>query len=151
MAVKMLNPKETETMIDTAAGSCGFPVHTIFHVWEQILKNKGLNKSHLFTLEDKPVECVDYVQEKVFAIDFDEKAVRVGRTLNLIAGDGQTNVLHLNTLDWERWDDKTRDEDWLDIYNEGWKKLKRLRTTKDSNHDFQFDIFDGQPAVCRRY
>jgi ribosomal protein L11 methylase PrmA len=41
------------------------------------------------------------VEEKVFAIDFDEKAVRVARTLNLIAGDGQTNVLHLNTLDYE--------------------------------------------------
>jgi type I restriction enzyme M protein len=148
MAVKMLNPKETETMIDTASGSCGFPVHTIFHVWEQILKRKGLNKSHLFTIDDKPVECIDYVQEKVFAIDFDEKAVRVGRTLNLIAGDGQTNVLHLNTLDWERWDDKTKDEDWLDIYNEGWKKLKRLRTLKDSNHDFMFDILMANPPFA---
>ena len=148
MAVKMLNPKETETMIDTAAGSCGFPVHTIFHVWEQILKRKGLNKSHLFTLEDKPVECTDYVQEKVFAIDFDEKAVHVGRTLNLIAGDGQTNVLHLNTLDWERWDDKTKDEDWLDIYNEGWKKLKRLRIAKESNHNFQFDILMANPPFA---
>src|SRR5690606_19114467 len=145
MCVKMLNPKADETMIDTAAGSCGFPVHTIFHVWEQILKRKGWNKSHLFTLEDKPVECGDYVQEKVFAIDFDEKAVRVRRTLNLIAGDGQTNVLHLNTLDWERWDDKTRDEDWLDIYNEGWKKLKRQRATNNSNHDFQFDILMANP------
>lgn len=48
MCVKMLNPKENETMIDTAAGSCGFPVHTIFHVWEQIMKEEGLNKSHLF-------------------------------------------------------------------------------------------------------
>jgi type I restriction enzyme M protein len=148
MAVKMLNPTANETMIDTAAGSCGFPVHTIFHVWEQILKSKGLSKSHLFTLEDKPVECTDYVQEKVFAIDFDEKAVRVGRTLNLIAGDGQTNVLHLNTLDWERWDDKTRDEDWLDIYNEGWKKLKRLRTTTNSNRDFKFDILMANPPFA---
>src|SRR5690554_1306237 len=115
MCVKMLNPQEHETMVDSAAGSCGFPVHTIFHVWEKILESKGLDKSHLFTLEEKPVECLDYVRDKVFAIDFDEKAVRVGRTLNLIAGDGQTNVLHLNTLDWERWDEKTEDEDWQDV------------------------------------
>ncbi len=149
MAVKMLNPQASETMIDTAAGSCGFPVHTIFHVWEQILKSKGLNKSHLFTLEEKPTECTDYVQEKVFAIDFDEKAVRVGRTLNLIAGDGQTNVLHMNTLDWERWDENTKDnEDWLDVYNEGWKKLKRLRTDKNSNQDFQFDILMANPPFA---
>jgi len=38
MCVKMLNPQENETMIDTAAGSYGFPVHTIFYVWEQKLK-----------------------------------------------------------------------------------------------------------------
>jgi len=126
MCVKMLNPQEHETVIDTAAGSCGFPVHAIFHVWEQILKKQGLVKSYLFTLEAKPPRCIDYVQNKVFAIDFDEKAVRVGRTLNLIAGDGQTNVLHLNTLDWERWDEKTNDENWIDTYNEGWKKLKKI-------------------------
>ena len=126
MCVKMLNPHIDETIIDTAAGSCGFPVHTIFHVWEKILEAKGLDKSHLFTLEEKPVECLDYVRDKVFAIDFDEKAVRVGRTLNLIAGDGQTNVLHLNTLDWERWDEKTEDEDWQDVYFEGWRKLKKF-------------------------
>lgn len=148
MCVKMLNPKASETIIDTAAGSCGFPVHTIFHVWEQILKEKGLDKSHLFTLEDKPQECTDYVNDKVFAIDFDEKAVRVARTLNLIAGDGQTNVLHLNTLDYERWDEKTEDEDWIDTYNEGWKKLKRLRTDKNSNRDFQFDILMANPPFA---
>jgi type I restriction enzyme M protein len=148
MCVKMLNPTQEETIIDTAAGSCGFPVHTIFHVWEQILKNRGLDKSHLFTLENKPQECTDYVNDKVFAIDFDEKAVRVARTLNLIAGDGQTNVLHLNTLDYERWDEKTDDEDWIDTYNEGWKKLKKLRTDKNSNRDFQFDILMANPPFA---
>lgn len=148
MCVKMLNPKETETMVDSAAGSCGFPVHTIFHVWEQIMKEEGLSKSHLFTLEQKPPRCTDYVNDKVFAIDFDEKTVRVARTLNLIAGDGQTNVLHLNTLDWERWDEKTKDEDWLDVYGQGWSKLKKLRKDKNSNRDFGFDILMANPPFA---
>jgi type I restriction enzyme M protein len=148
MCVKMLNPKEDETLIDTASGSCGFPVHGIFHVWEKIMDEEGLSKSHLFTAEKKPPACENYVQEKVFAIDFDEKAVRVGRTLNLIAGDGQTNVLHLNTLDFERWDEKTKDEDWLDIYTEGWKKLKKLRSKKDDNHDFAFDVLMANPPFA---
>jgi type I restriction enzyme M protein len=148
MCVKMLNPQASETIIDTAAGSCGFPVHSIFYVWEQILQSKGLDRSHLFTVEEKPQECTDYVVDKVFAIDFDERAVRVARTLNLIAGDGQTNVLHLNTLDWERWDEKTDDEDWIDTYNEGWKKLKKLRTSKNSNQDFEFDILMANPPFA---
>lgn len=71
----MLDPKEEETVIDTAAGSCGFPVHSIFHVWEKQLKARGLSKSHLFTAEEKQPEQTDYVKDKVFAIDFDEKAV----------------------------------------------------------------------------
>ena len=148
MCVRMLNPKATETMIDTAAGSCGFPVHTIFYVWQKILESKGLKKSHLFTLEQKPQECTDYVQDKVFAIDFDERAVRVARTLNLIAGDGQTNVLHLNTLDYERWDENLKDENWQDTYYEGWKKLKKMRATKDSNRDFQFDVLMANPPFA---
>lgn len=126
MCVKMLNPKEHETMIDTAAGSCGFPVHTMFHVWKDIMKDLNLPESHLFTLEQKPPRCVDYVNNKVYAIDFDEKSVRVARTLNLIAGDGQTNVFHLNTLDWERWDEKYNDSDWTDVYGTGWKNIRKL-------------------------
>ena len=148
MCVKMLNPNKEEKMIDTAAGSCGFPVHTIFYVWEQILKAKGLEKSHLFTLEQKPAECTEYVNDKVFAIDFDEKAVRVARTLNLIAGDGQTNVLHLNTLDYERWEQNIENDEWQDTYFEGWKKLKKLRTEKDSNRDFSFDIVMANPPFA---
>ncbi|MBR9832342.1 N-6 DNA methylase [bacterium] len=148
MCVKMMNPQVHETIMDTAAGSCGFPVHSIFHVWEHILKEKGIPKSHLFTAEEKPVECTDYVQNNVFAIDFDEKAVRVARTLNLIAGDGQTNVLHLNTLDYERWDEKTDEEDWQDTYFEGWKKLKKLRRDKSSNRDFEFDVLMANPPFA---
>ncbi|UTC52004.1 N-6 DNA methylase [Treponema sp. OMZ 855] len=148
MCVKMLNPKADETMIDPASGSCGFPVHTIFYVWKQILKEKGIEQSHLFTSQKKPAECTDYVNDKVFAIDFDEKAVRVARTLNLIAGDGQTNVLHLNTLDYERWEDTTKTEDWTDTYNEGWKKLKKLRKTKNSDYSFEFDILMANPPFA---
>ena len=148
MCVKMLNPKPDETMIDTASGSCGFPVHTIFYVWKQIMNEKGIEQSHLFTSQEKPAECTDYVNSNVFAIDFDEKAVRVARTLNLIAGDGQTNVLHLNTLDYERWENTTKTEDWTDTYNEGWKKLKKIRTTKNSDYSFGFDILMANPPFA---
>ena len=170
MCVRMLNPSDKETMIDTAAGSCGFPVHTIFYVWQKILESKGLRKSHLFTLEEKPQECTDYVQNKIFAIDFDEKAVRVARTLNLIAGDGQTNVLKLNTLDYERWDSDYNSKTWSDIYGQGWKNLRKQLVNKKPNvisveeerngkiyvkeksvydcRDFQFDILMANPPFA---
>lgn len=149
MCVKMLNPQEDEYTIDTAAGSSGFPVHTIFHVWRQILADEGLEASHLFSLEDKPPRCREYVEEKVFAIDFDERAVRVARTLNLIAGDGQTNVLHLNALDYELWDEVTEQEEWNDIYHEGFKRLKRLRPRGSKDYrEFQFDVLMANPPFA---
>jgi type I restriction enzyme M protein len=147
MCVKMLNPKEDEYLIDTAAGSAGFTVHSIFHVWKQILEDEGIEASHLFTLEDKPARCTKYVRDRVFAIDFDEKSVRVARTLNLIAGDGQTNVLHLNTLDYDRWDEVTSQEEWIDTYSVGFKKFKRLRADGDFKQ-FKFDVLMANPPFA---
>ena len=148
MCVKMLNPKEDETFIDPACGSAGFPVHAMFHVWKQILEDEGLSASHLFTMEKKPERCRDYVRENVFGIDFDEKSVRVARCLNLIAGDGQTNILHLNTLGFKKWDETTRQQDWLDTYNEGWKKLRKLLTKKDDYRNFRFDLLMANPPFA---
>lgn len=135
MCVKMLNPQKGESMIDTASGSCGFPVHTIFHF-----------TGHLFTNAEIPQEEIDNVL-KVFAIDFDEKAVRVARTLNLIAGDGHTNVLHLNTLDYERWNETIKDREWLKTYGKGLERLEQYGTDKDYK-EFNFDILMANPPFA---
>lgn len=147
MCVKMMNPQPHEPIIDTAAGSSGFPVHTIFHVWKNMQLAKNEPVSHLFTAIKKGREETDYVVDNVFAIDFDEKAVRVARTLNLIAGDGQTNVMHLNTLDYSRWATVTKDENWNDTYNNGFKKLKKLAI--DTNFSgFDFAILMANPPFA---
>lgn len=150
MCVKMLNPQETETVVDTACGSAGFTVHSMFHVWGNILEDLGLPRSNLFTAERKPQRCLDYVSNKVFALDFDEKSVRVSRCLNLIAGDGQTNVLHMNTLDWQKWDEATKQDEWQETYGPGWTKLKRLRASKKQGdfRNFNFDIVMANPPFA---
>ncbi len=145
MGVKMLNPKADEYMIDTASGSCGFPVHTIFHVWEQ-LNPSGANH---FTIDEKTPEQIKYVREKVFAIDFDFKAVRVGKTLNLIAGDGETNVLHLNSLDFPRWElDNMESETWRENFEKGFKNLKKLARKKGEFREFDFDVLLANPPFA---
>ena len=150
MCVKMLNPTEEETIIDPACGSAGFVVHSIFHVWKQILTEEGIDASNLFTMEKKPQRCYDYAKEKVFAIDFDEKSVRVARCLNLIAGDGQTNVLHMNSLDWTRWAETTKQQEWLDTYNEGWRKMRRLLADPKGKdfRAFKFDLLMANPPFA---
>ena len=137
MCVKMLNPQPGEYMIDTAAGSCGFPVHTIFKL-----------TGTLFTNAEIPEADKEHAL-KVFGIDFDEKTVRVARTLNLIAGDGETNVLHLNTLDYERWDDSTeKNSRWVRTYGDGFDRLKALRMQQDENKSFGFDILMANPPFA---
>jgi len=137
MCVQMLNPQLGEYMIDTASGSCGFPVHTIF-------KFTG----HLFSNAEIKPEEKEHVL-RVFGIDFDEKTVRVARTLNLIAGDGETNVLHLNTLDFERWSDRTeKDRSWIETYSAGFRRLKNLRAEKGQNKRFNFDILMANPPFA---
>ena len=61
MCVKMINPQSGEYMIDTASGSCGFPVHTIFKLTGRLFSNAEIT--------DKEKENI----LKVFGIDFDEK------------------------------------------------------------------------------
>lgn len=144
MCVKMLNPKRGEYMIDTASGSCGFPVHTIFQI-----------TGHLFTNAEISEKEKQHIL-KIFGIDFDEKTVRVARTLNLIAGDGETNVLHLNALDYERWVDKTGDKErnikadtkWINTYGKGFERLEKLRAEKGSNKCFNFDILMANPPFA---
>lgn len=148
MCVRMLNPKEGEKMIDTACGSSGFPVHTIFHVWRKMAKAKRLNISEFFSLDQKPYDFTEYVKDNIFGIDFDEKAVRVARTLNLIAGDGHTNVLHLNTLDYTQWTENAKQEDWLSTYFEGFDRLKKLRKDGKSFREFDFDLLMANPPFA---
>lgn len=149
MCVKMMNPTVNDKIIDTACGSSGFTVHSIFKVWKEIRLSKGLESGEDFTASERTPDERNFVRDNVFAIDFDEKTVRVARTLNLIAGDGQTNVLHLNTLDYSRWDEVTKQEDWNDTYNEGFKKLKKLQSR--GSHDFSkfdFDLVMANPPFA---
>jgi len=136
MCVKMLHPKAGEYMVDTAAGSCGFTVHTIFQITGHLFQNADI-------LEEEKENVL-----KVFGIDFDQKVVRVARTLNLIAGDGNTNVLHLNNLDYDRWNETIQNRDWYDVYGAGLKRLEALQKDKSSYKEFNFDILMANPPFA---
>ena len=146
MAVYMINPKDTEYMIDTACGSCGFTIHTLFNVWEKI-RNSGKSQFANFSNQRLTQEQKDYI-DKVFGIDFDEKTVRVARTLNMIAGDGRTNVLYLNSLDYTRWEERLRDTEWSRTYLQGYYRLLDLAKDRKVPKEFNFDIVMANPPFA---
>ena len=97
MAVKMLNPKFDEYVIDPACGSCGFTMHTIFWVWGEQLNAHGPNQWQR-----------EYASTHVYGLDFDARAIKIAKAINLIAGDGRTNVYRANSLAPYLWDDTVR-------------------------------------------
>jgi type I restriction enzyme M protein len=57
-------------------------------------------------------------------------------------------VLHLNTLDFTRWEQYTKNEEWRDTYNDGFKKLKKLATKQNDYKHFEFDVLMANPPFA---
>lgn len=135
MCVKMLNPTAEEYVVDTAAGSCGFPVHCIFHVWHELLTPKAREKWK-----------TDYAAKRVYGIDFDARSVKIAKALNTIAGDGKTNVYRANTLDPKTWTEEAR---------AGLRsRLRRFKNADDDKRNqetfkfFDFDVLLTNPPFA---
>jgi len=99
MAVKMLNPKPNELIIDPACGPCGFMIHSLYWVVDRYLKSK-------YGSEWKEYRT-DYARSNLFAIDFDQRLVKVAKAMMLIAGDGRAHVYRVNSLDPREWKGRT--------------------------------------------
>ena len=126
MCVKMLNPKENEYVVDPASGSCGFTVHTIFHIAGQQFTNQKL-----------PDNAIEFAQNNVYGIDFDNRAVKVAKALNLIAGDGKTNVYKANSLDSSSWNEET-----IGAFKKHLRKFKNYHQNNINKKEFKYFNFD---------
>ncbi|MDD5418138.1 MAG: N-6 DNA methylase [Candidatus Nanoarchaeia archaeon] len=128
MCVKIINPTKKEYVIDTACGSCGFTIHTLFHAF---------NSDGIFSAMEPSREQIEYASNMIYGIDFDERAVKIAKALNLIAGDGKTNVYKANSLDSSQWNSiiKVGIKDML-------KKLKSYEESRDNEKNFKYFNFD---------
>ncbi|MBD2306575.1 N-6 DNA methylase [Chroococcidiopsis sp. FACHB-1243] len=85
LCVRILQPASYETVLDPACGSGGFLLHTLSFV----RKNEGL---------DSVEELQRFCSEKLWGFDIDARATRVAKALMLLAGDGSSNIIRLNSL-----------------------------------------------------
>lgn len=97
MAVKMLNPKSGEFVIDPACGSAGFLLHSVMHIAGGVISGKLL-----------PENARNFAQNKIYGIDFAKKAVKIAKAINLIVGDGKSHVYKDNSLAPHTWEDDTK-------------------------------------------
>jgi type I restriction enzyme M protein len=135
MCVKMLNPQVYEYVIDPAAGSCGFTVHTFFKIW-----GEG-------SISSPTKEQAEYAASMVYGIDFDDRAVKIAKALNLIAGDGKQNVYKLNSLDPKSWSDegKAAFRKFLTRFPEN---MEMDRDNQETFKYFDFDILMTNPPFA---
>ncbi len=82
--VRMLRPKENETVLDPACGSGGFLIHALNYA----------RREH--RLDDATLSR--YASAQIWGFDLDARAVRVAKTLMVLAGDGRANIIRLNSL-----------------------------------------------------
>lgn len=139
MAVKMLNPKPDEYVIDPAAGSGGFLINTMYWI-----------RNNYFHESDEAMK--EYAKEYIWGIDFAEEISKVSRALMLIAGDGRSHMFRLNTLDPREW--QGEDQDLLNARAELKKRLLNLDNSADnienqkSFHYFNFDVLLTNPPFA---
>lgn len=138
MAVKMLNPKKDEYIIDPACGSGGFLIACMNYVKEKYLKSD--------------TEKQDYAKEYLYGIDFADETAKVSRALMLIAGDGRSHLFKLNSLDTREW--QGEDADKMRAKVELLQRLEKFKDYADEEENkkifknFNFDVLLTNPPFA---
>ena len=138
MAVKMLNPKSNEYVIDPACGSGGFLIACMNYVKENYLKSE----------EEKQ----EYAREYLYGIDFADETAKVSRALMLIAGDGRSHLFKLNSLDSREW--QGEDTDKLHARHQLLQRLEKFKDyaeeeeNKKNFRHFGFDVLITNPPFA---
>lgn len=140
MAVKMLDPKDDEYIIDPACGSGGFLIHAMRYVWNNKLGKKG-----------KEVQT-EYASKYIYGIDFDDKPVRIARAMMLIAGDGKSHILKLNSLNPKEWQgdeqEKLRARAELKERLLDFDDYDKNQDNEENFRHFDFDILLSNPPFA---
>ena len=139
MCVKMMRPKKNENIVDTAAGSCGFLLHSMQYVWRNEITEADYGSS--FGSKRK-----EYADQHLYAVDFDPRSVKIGKAMMLIAGDGKTNVSYANSLDSSLWDteSKVRFSKFLHRFDD----FDLNEKNEEAMTDFDFDVVMTNPPFA---
>jgi type I restriction enzyme M protein len=139
MAVKMLDPKKDEYVIDPAAGSGGFLINAMYYV-----------RDRYFNGSDDSMK--EYAKEFIWGIDFAEEISKVSKALMLIAGDGRSHMFKLNSLDPREW--QGEDVELLDARAKLKTRLLDLGNSADNAenqktfHYLNFDVLLTNPPFA---
>lgn len=94
LAVKMLNPKDGEVVLDPACGSAGFLVAAMEHVWSNFERQRT-------DLSDKDLKDVQirYSRNYIRGIDFNPDLAKVSKMRMVLYDDGHAGIFSENSLE----------------------------------------------------
>lgn len=107
--VEMLNPTESDLVLDPACGSGGFLVMVLDHVRKQIAselypKLDGPLLAEKFNSIEVNERVRVYAERSIFGFDFDPDLKKAARMNMVMSGDGHANIFHVNSLAYPNWD-----------------------------------------------
>ena len=146
MCVRMINPKETEYIIDPSCGSAGFLLHSM--EWCYPIQDDA----------ELDTRKWNYASKFLYGIDLEARAVKAAKSLMLIAGDGHTNIYgpDVSSLDLKTWLDTLSGRDLkLNLQKNGLLKKEpdeKIDISKDDiwnyYRELQFDIVLSNPPFA---
>lgn len=94
LAVKMLNPKDKEAIIDPACGSGGFLIQSMKHVWDTIDENRPD-----LSADARKDMKIRYARIYIKGIDINPDLARVSKMHMILYDDGHTGIFAANSLE----------------------------------------------------
>jgi type I restriction enzyme M protein len=106
-AIDMVNPKQSDFILDPACGSGGF----LLYAFDKIRKEIGTPS------KQKEKELCNFAKTHLFGLEINDEIVRVAKMNMIIHGDGHANVCNYDALDsFERIRDRTRNNGFKENY-----------------------------------
>lgn len=148
--VEMLNPTETDRILDPCCGSGGFLVMALDHVRKQIATEmfpdlEGPLLAEKFNSFEVNEKIKTYAERSIFGFDFDPDLKKAARMNMVMAGDGHANIFHVNSLAYPNWEHPEEIEKINSSISKSLAEMKDLDNAYGSDAREKFDMVFTNP------
>lgn len=148
--VEMLNPTETDRILDPCCGSGGFLVMALDYVRKQIASDMfphldGPLLAEKFNSFEVNEKIKTYAERSIFGFDFDPDLKKAARMNMVMAGDGHANIFHVNSLAYPNWEHPEEIEKINASISKSLSEMKDLDNAYGSDAREKFDMVFTNP------
>lgn len=148
--VEMLNPTETDRILDPCCGSGGFLVMVLDNVRKQIATDMfpdldGPLLAEKFNSFEVNEKIKTYAERSIFGFDFDPDLKKAARMNMVMAGDGHANIFHVNSLAYPNWEHPEEIEKINASISKSLSEMKDIDNAYGSDAREKFDMVFTNP------